>query len=115
MDAPVKDEPVAANGLARQRTPGDPARAVTAARRARRPKGDAPDTSVAPKAAARPDPTRRSPARDHTKATLAQAKDAFYGRDWLLVVALLAPIEARLGKRASARLAHARRKALAED
>ena len=52
---------------------------------------------------------------ERMKATLAQAKEAFYGRDWLLVVALLAPIEARLGRRASARLAHARRKALGED
>jgi hypothetical protein len=46
---------------------------------------------------------------------LARAKDAFHARDWLEVVALLAPIEARLGHRASARLEYARRKALAED
>lgn len=46
---------------------------------------------------------------------LARAKEAFYARDWLEVVALLAPIESHLGRRASARLAHARRKALAED
>ena len=49
---------------------------------------------------------------EHVKDTLARAKQAFYARDWLLVIALLAPIEARLGRRASARLAHAHRKAL---
>jgi hypothetical protein len=52
---------------------------------------------------------------ERTKAALAQAKDAFYARDWLTVVALLAPLEARLGRRASARLAYARRKALEAD
>jgi hypothetical protein len=52
---------------------------------------------------------------ERTKATLAQAKEAFYARDWLAVVALLAPLEARLGRRASARLAYARRKALEAD
>jgi hypothetical protein len=52
---------------------------------------------------------------ERIRAILAQAKDAFYARDWLQVVALLAPIESRLGRRASARLEHARRKALAED
>lgn len=50
---------------------------------------------------------------ERTSATLARAKEAFYARDWLEVVALLAPLEARLGRRASARLAYARRKALA--
>jgi hypothetical protein len=52
---------------------------------------------------------------ERIRDVLAQAKDAFYARDWLQVVTLLAPIESRLGSRASARLAHARRKALAED
>lgn len=46
---------------------------------------------------------------------LARAKEAFYARDWLGVVALLAPIEKRLGRRASARLAYARRKALQQQ
>jgi len=51
---------------------------------------------------------------EHIRDTLAQAKEAFYARDWLHVIALLAPIEPRLGRRASARLAYAHRKALAE-
>jgi hypothetical protein len=51
---------------------------------------------------------------EHIKDTLAQAKEAFYARNWLHVIALLAPIEARLGRRASARLAYAHRKALAD-
>jgi hypothetical protein len=50
---------------------------------------------------------------DQMRDALAQAKKAFYARDWLGVVALLAPLERRLGRRASARLAYARRKALA--
>lgn len=49
---------------------------------------------------------------ERIRDVLAEAKDAFYARDWLQVVALLAPIESRLGRRASARLAYARRKAL---
>jgi hypothetical protein len=52
---------------------------------------------------------------ERMRDVLAHAKEAFYARDWLGVVALLAPIEARLGRRASARLAYARRKALEED
>jgi hypothetical protein len=52
---------------------------------------------------------------ERMREVLAQAKEAFYARDWLGVVALLAPIESRLGRRASARLAYARRKALQED
>jgi hypothetical protein len=51
---------------------------------------------------------------DRIRNVLADAKAAFYARDWLQVVALLAPIEPRLGRRASARLAYARRKALDE-
>jgi hypothetical protein len=49
---------------------------------------------------------------ERMRDVLAQAKQAFYARDWLAVVALLAPLERRLGRRASARLAYARRKAL---
>jgi len=52
---------------------------------------------------------------DQVRDVLARAKEAFYARDWLGVVALLAPIEKRLGRRANARLAYARRKALRED
>jgi hypothetical protein len=52
---------------------------------------------------------------ERMRDVLAQAKDAFYARDWLGVVALLAPIESRLGRRASARLAYARRKALQQE
>jgi len=52
---------------------------------------------------------------EHIKDILALAKEAFHARDWLGVVALLAPIEARLGSRASARLAYARRRALEES
>jgi hypothetical protein len=51
---------------------------------------------------------------EHIKDILGRAKEAFHGRDWLGVVALLAPLEARLGRRASARLAYARRRALEE-
>ena len=51
----------------------------------------------------------------HTKDILARAKEAFHARDWLGVVALLAPIQARLGTRATARLEYARRKALDEE
>jgi hypothetical protein len=52
---------------------------------------------------------------ERVRDVLARAKDAFYARDWLQVVALLAPIESRLGRRASARLVYARRKALAKE
>jgi len=52
---------------------------------------------------------------DRMRDVLALAKQAFYARDWLGVVALLAPLERRLGRRASARLAYARRKALQQD
>jgi len=52
---------------------------------------------------------------DRMRDVLALAKQAFYSRDWLGVVALLAPLERRLGRRASARLAYARRKALQQD
>ena len=52
---------------------------------------------------------------DRMRDVLARAKEAFYARDWLGVVALLAPIEKRLGRRASARLAYARRKALQQQ
>jgi len=52
---------------------------------------------------------------ERMRGVLARAKQAFYARDWLGVVALLAPIERRLGRRASARLAYARRKALREN
>jgi hypothetical protein len=52
---------------------------------------------------------------DRMRDVLARAKAAFYARDWLGVVALLAPIEKRLGRRASARLAYARRKALQQQ
>ena len=51
---------------------------------------------------------------EEIKRTLALAKELFRERDWLGVVALLAPIEGRLGKRASARLAYASRKASGE-
>jgi hypothetical protein len=51
---------------------------------------------------------------ERIRNVLAEAKNAFYARDWLHVVALLAPIESRLGRRAGARLAHARRKALGQ-
>ena len=52
---------------------------------------------------------------EHIKDILARATEAFHARDWLGVVALLAPLEARLGSRASARLAYARRRALEES
>ena len=52
---------------------------------------------------------------DHMKEIIVRAKAAFHARDWLGVVALLAPIESRLGSRASARLAYARRRALEEE
>jgi len=78
--------------------------------------GDAPDLFLPLQA----DPLSTNGAHDLKVAarlkpgvTLAQAKAAFYARDWLGVVALLAPLERRLGRRASARLAYARRKALA--
>lgn len=60
------------------------------------------------------DERERRAEAEHIKGILAQAKEAFYARDWLLVIALLAPIEQRLGRRASARLAYAHRKALDE-
>lgn len=43
--------------------------------------------------------------------TLALAKELFRKREWPRVVSLLSPIEAHLGRRASARLVYARRKA----
>jgi hypothetical protein len=48
---------------------------------------------------------------DRVRDILARAKEAFYARDWLGVVALLAPLEQSLGRRASERLRYARRKA----
>jgi len=52
---------------------------------------------------------------ERIRDVLMRAKVAFYARDWLGVVALLAPIESRLGRRATARLAYARRKALQQE
>ncbi len=46
--------------------------------------------------------------------TLALAKELFHEREWSRVVSLLSPIEVRLGNRASARLAYAKRKASGE-
>jgi hypothetical protein len=54
---------------------------------------------------------RRAKAEDESiKAILMRAKASFYARDWPRVVDLLGPLEHRLGKAASARLAYARRK-----
>ena len=44
------------------------------------------------------------------KAILVRAKASFHARDWPSVVSLLGPLEHRLGRTASARLAHARRR-----
>ncbi len=51
---------------------------------------------------------------EETTRTLALAKELFHERDWSRVVSLLSPIEGRLGNRASARLAYAKRKVSSE-
>ena len=47
---------------------------------------------------------------EEVKRTLALAQTAFGARDWTRVVELLTPIEARLGRTATARLAYSQRK-----
>ena len=45
------------------------------------------------------------------RRTLAQSRERFRARDWAQVIDLLAPIEHRLGRNATARLAYAKQKA----
>jgi hypothetical protein len=48
---------------------------------------------------------------EEIRRTLALSQELFRAREWARIVELLSPIEYRLGKRASARLAYAKRKA----